>query len=235
MIMMCMCAGASAFAPLVVPGRCTVLPIAARPLPLRPGLFLPSAARLPVGQKQRITATHTTMSISAGLAETLFKFDNVAVLPFWLLMILVPKSSATQGVMGSYVAFVPLALIYAFLVFSSITAPGGLDLFTSGAGVTLGALSKAFADPGTMAAGWAHYVCFDLFVGRWMWADGLRNKVLTTHSLVLGLFFGPVGLLSHLITRSLFSASEIPKDPLVDGLDDPMSDENLVSLIEDRR
>lgn len=44
-----------------------------------------------------------------------------------------------------------------------------------------------------------------------------------------------MGLLSHLITRSLFSGSGTPKDPLVDGLDDPMSDENLVSLIEDRR
>ena len=49
---------------------------------------------------------------------------------------------------------------------------------------------------------------------------------------IAGLFFGPLGLLSHLITRSLLSSS---KDPLVDGLDDPMSDENLVSLIEDQR
>lgn len=77
-------------------------------------------------------------------------------------------------------------MIYCVLVFSSLTAPGGLDIFTSGSAVTLAALSKAFADPGTMAAGWAHYVCFDLFVGRWVWADGLRNRVVTIHSLVLG-------------------------------------------------
>ena len=82
--------------------------------------------------------------------------------------------------------FIPLAVIYCVLVFSSLTAPGGLDIFTSGSAVTLAALSKAFADPGTMAAGWAHYVCFDLFVGRWVWADGLRNRVVTIHSLVLG-------------------------------------------------
>lgn len=80
----------------------------------------------------------------------------------------------------------PLALIYGVLVVSSLAAPGGLDIFASGSSITLSTLSKAFAEPGTMAAGWAHYVCFDLFVGRWVWADGLRNKVLTVHSLVLG-------------------------------------------------
>jgi len=84
---------------------------------------------------------------------------------------------------------VPLAVIYGILVVSSLAAPGGLDIFTSGSAVTLATLSKAFAEPGTMAAGWAHYVCFDLFVGRWVWADGLRNKVVTAHSLVLGEWF----------------------------------------------
>ena len=117
---------------------------------------------------------------------------------------------------------------------SSLAAPGGLDIFSSGAGITLAALSQAFASPGTMAAGWAHYVCFDLFVGRWVWADGLRNKVPARHSLVLGLFFGPLGLLTHLATRALVARGSL-KDPVVDGLDDPMSDENLYSLIEDRR
>ena len=157
--------------------------------------------------------------------------------------------------MGSYWAFVPvsrvstrrqslhlvrltqtpqLGLIYVALLVSSLAAPGGLDIFSSGAGITLAALSQAFASPGTMAAGWAHYVCFDLFVGRWVWADGLRNKVPARHSLVLGLFFGPLGLLTHLATRALVARGSL-KDPVVDGLDDPMSDENLYSLIEDRR
>ena len=157
--------------------------------------------------------------------------------------------------MGSYLAFVPvsrvstrrqslhlvrltqtpqLGLIYVALLVLSLAAPGGLDIFSSGAGITLAALSQAFASPGTMAAGWAHYVCFDLFVGRWVWADGLRNKVPARHSLVLGLFFGPLGLLTHLATRALVARGSL-KDPVVDGLDDPMSDENLYSLIEDRR
>jgi len=41
-----------------------------------------------VREQQRVFQASTTkMSVSAELAETLFKLDNVAVLPFWLLMV----------------------------------------------------------------------------------------------------------------------------------------------------
>jgi hypothetical protein len=50
-----------------------------------------------------------------------------------------------------------------------------------------------------MAAGWAHYLTFDLFVGRWILFDSIKNRVFAAHSLVLANLFGPVGLLSHLV------------------------------------
>ena len=56
--------------------------------------------------------------------------------------------------------------------------------------------------PGTAAA-WVHYIAFDLIVGRYVYFDGLENNVFTRHSLVGCLMFGPVGFISHLITRSL--------------------------------
>lgn len=39
----------------------------------------------------------------------------------------------------------------------------------------------------------------DLFVGRWIYLDGMRNGVWTAHSLALAFFFGPTGILSHLV------------------------------------
>jgi hypothetical protein len=50
-----------------------------------------------------------------------------------------------------------------------------------------------------MAAGWAHYLTFDIFVGRWILFDSIKNRVFAAHSLVLANLFGPVGLLSHLV------------------------------------
>jgi hypothetical protein len=43
----------------------------------------------------------------------------------------------------------------------------------------------------------------DLFVGRWIYWEGQRTGVWTVHSLVLCLFAGPMGLLSHLGTNWL--------------------------------
>lgn len=41
--------------------------------------------------------------------------------------------------------------------------------------------------------------------GRFVYLDGSKNKVFTKHSLLLCYLFGPVGLLSHLLTRGAFS------------------------------
>mmetsp|Transcript_14324 Transcript_14324/g.22215 ORF Transcript_14324/g.22215 Transcript_14324/m.22215 type:complete len:123 (-) Transcript_14324:228-596(-) len=121
--------------------------------------------------------------------------------------------------------------MYGFLVFSGLS--GGSELLANAAsGDVLGALAKEFSNPLTMAAGWSHYLAFDLFVGRWVWIDGLRNRVFTSHSVFLCLMFGPLGLLSHLATRALSTGGKA-KDVLSEGLADSMSDENLLKLVED--
>ena len=40
----------------------------------------------------------------------------------------------------------------------------------------------------------------DLFVGRWIYWQGQQTGIWTIHSLVLCLFAGPMGLLSHIAT-----------------------------------
>jgi hypothetical protein len=58
-----------------------------------------------------------------------------------------------------------------------------------------------------MATGWVHYIVMDLFVGRWIFLEGWDKRVWTTHSLILCLFAGPVGLLSHLLTVAIVQAT----------------------------
>lgn len=41
--------------------------------------------------------------------------------------------------------------------------------------------------------------------GRFVYLDGQKNRVFTKHSLLLCYLFGPVGFLSHLLTRGAFS------------------------------
>ena len=133
------------------------------------------------------------------LIEYLYDGANIFVLPFWLLMVLLPNWGVTRKVMGSVLPFVPLALAYIFCFISSIE-PDSMAAF---ANPTLSALAGLFADERVMATGWIHFIVMDLFVGRWIYLQGQKQGIFTRHSLALCLFAGPIGLLSHLITTQL--------------------------------
>jgi Domain of unknown function (DUF4281) len=129
----------------------------------------------------------------------LFTVANVFVLPFWVLVILVPNWDWTRRVMSSYVPFVALALLYVGLFISSLTVEGAEKL----ANPQLVDIAKFFADEKAAATGWVHYLVMDLFVGRWIYWEGQRTGMWTRHSLVLCLFAGPMGLLSHIMTAAI--------------------------------
>ncbi|MEL7333705.1 MAG: ABA4-like family protein [Cyanobacteria bacterium J06560_2] len=133
------------------------------------------------------------------LIEYLYDGANVFALPFWTLMVLFPSWSVTRRTMASTLPFVPLAIAYIYCFANSLD-PDSIEAF---ANPTLSTLAGLFADERVMATGWIHYIVMDLFVGRWIYLQGQEKGIWTRHSLVLCLFAGPVGLLSHLITTQL--------------------------------
>lgn len=133
------------------------------------------------------------------IIEYLYNGANLFVLPFWLLIVIVPNWSVTRRVMASTLPFVPLALAYIYCFINSLE-PESVESF---ANPTLSAIAALFADEKVMATGWIHFVVMDLFVGRWIYWQGQEKGIFTRHSLALCLFAGPIGLLSHLATAQL--------------------------------
>lgn len=129
--------------------------------------------------------------------DSLFDSANLFVLPFWLLMIGLPNWQVTRRVMASYLPFVGLAGLYVYL-FSTSLDPDSAQSF---ANPTLSDLAQLFSNPKVTATGWVHFLVMDLFVGRWIYLEGQRSGVWTRHSLILCLFAGPMGLLSHIVTQ----------------------------------
>ncbi|MCG8365900.1 MAG: DUF4281 domain-containing protein, partial [Pseudanabaenales cyanobacterium] len=117
--------------------------------------------------------------------------------PFWTLIVLAPNWKVTRRVMDSYLPFLALASLYIYLFIISLD-PESVQSF---ANPTLSDLARLFSDQRVMATGWVHFLVFDLFVGRWIYLEGQRTGVWTRHSLVLCLFAGPMGLLSHILTQ----------------------------------
>ena len=64
-----------------------------------------------------------------------------------------------------------------------------------------------FASDSALTAGWLHYLAFDLFIGSWIAADGLKRRVpalLILPCLPLTFLFGPLGLLLYILLRLAF-------------------------------
>lgn len=141
------------------------------------------------------------------LRELLFNGANLFVLPFWAVMIILPRWSVTQRVMASPLPFGALALLYLYFFIQSFGAGSPEDF----ANPTLEGIARLFSQEAIAATGWVHYLVMDLFVGRWIYFQGVEKKIITTHSLTLCLFAGPLGLLSHLITAAVVAAIA-PKD-----------------------
>lgn len=138
----------------------------------------------------------------------LFNLSNLFVLPFWALMILLPNWSITRKVMESYIPFVILAGLYLYLISGTITSESAQAL----ANPQLVDIARFFADERAAATGWTHFLVMDLFVGRWIYWEGQKTGIFTTHSILLCLFAGPLGLLSHIFTSWIKQKFFSPKE-----------------------
>jgi hypothetical protein len=74
---------------------------------------------------------------------------------------------------------------------------------------SLDGVMKLFASPWAALAGWVHYLCFDLFVARWILNDAPDAGYRLAPILFLTLMFGPAGLLCYLALRSWLQAVDL--------------------------
>ena len=95
-----------------------------------------------------------------------------------------------------------LAIAYGLLIWTGFgeAAGGGFG--------SIGEVRALFASDSALTAGWLHYLAFDLFVGSWIVADGLRRRIpvpLILPCLPLTFLFGPLGLLLFVLLRLAFA------------------------------
>jgi Domain of unknown function (DUF4281) len=126
--------------------------------------------------------------------ELAFRAGNLLALACWIALALSPPPRRwTPRVWQLTGLWVPLlmALAYVALLLGH-WGPGGFG--------SLAEVRQLFDRPGLLAAGWLHYLAFDLFVGTWIARDaaqrGLPHPVVLP-CLALTFMFGPAGLLAY--------------------------------------
>jgi len=121
----------------------------------------------------------------------IFGLANLSVLPLWFLIILLPHWSITRRIIGSpLVALVP-ATIYLVLV-----GPQIATLLSAVSNPSLSGITTLLATPAGATIAWAHFLAFDLLVGRWVYLDARERGIsalLIAPVLFLTFMLGPIG------------------------------------------
>lgn len=137
--------------------------------------------------------------------ETIFQLSNLLVVPFWLLIILLPQWRQTQRIAASPFIVAPAALLYAALVLPALGS-----LLPLLANPQLDSIAALLGTPAGATIAWAHFLAFDLFAGRWAYLDSRQRGLsawLVSPVLFLIFMVGPLGLLAYLLARTLLRRS----------------------------
>lgn len=128
-----------------------------------------------------------------------YRIVNFSTMPFWLAMILMPRSGLTRKLLAAVTPlYTSLGLAYIGFIGTSIAKAEERVDFTDPDSVM-----RAFQVPEGLLGGWTHYIAFDLFVGRWIWETALEEDRPARLSLLLTWWFGPAGLTLFLNRRRL--------------------------------
>lgn len=127
--------------------------------------------------------------------QLVFQFSSLLVMPFWILMVLLPTWHWTRRIITSPWTVAPAALLYTLLI-----VPMMADAVPALINPALAGIAELLGTPAGATIGWIHFLAFDLFVGRWVYLNGRRlgqSAWLVSPILLVVLMFGPLGLLLY--------------------------------------
>jgi hypothetical protein len=138
--------------------------------------------------------------------ENIYLMANWGVIPFWLLLIILPNHGVTNFFVQSIIAPLLLASAYVFVAYNIFLEGNIFNSFELYSG--LNGLISIFADDAFLLVFWLHFLSISLFLGAWISRDSQRYMVprfFVIISLVLTYFTGPAGLLIYWFIRIFFA------------------------------
>ena len=138
--------------------------------------------------------------------ENIYLMANWGVIPFWLLLIILPNHGVTNFFVQSIIAPLLLASAYVFVAYNIFLEGNILDSFELYRG--LDGLYSMFSSEAFLLVFWLHFLSISLFLGAWISRDSQRYMVprfFVIISLILTYFTGPAGLLIYWFIRIFFA------------------------------
>ncbi|MDC0059649.1 ABA4-like family protein [Pelagibacteraceae bacterium] len=139
--------------------------------------------------------------------ENIYLWSSFGVIPFWIMLILIPNSRFTQFFVNSVTAPLILASAYVYIIYQAILLDEAIfDIFKIY--LSLDDLYTLFATESFLLIFWLHFLTLNLFIGAWAAQDGVKYNISRTFMffpLVLIYFTGPLGLVFYWIIRIFYA------------------------------
>ena len=139
--------------------------------------------------------------------ENIYLWINFGILPFWLMLIIIPNSKFTQFFVNSIILPLILSTTYIYIIYQTILLDEPifdiLRLYFS-----LDNLYTVFATESFLLIFWLHFLALNLFLGSWISRDGVKYNIsrgLVSVPLILVYFTGPLGLVLYWIIRVFYA------------------------------
>ena len=138
--------------------------------------------------------------------ENIYLWTNFAVLPFWLMLLVIPNWKITQFFVNSIILPLILASTYTYVIYQGILEEPIFDTFKLY--FSLDNLYTVFATESFLLIFWLHFLALNIFLGTWIARDGVKYNIpisLTFFPLIFVYFTGPLGLVLYWIIRIFYA------------------------------
>ena len=139
--------------------------------------------------------------------ENIYIYSSFGVLPFWLLLILIPNSKITQIFVNSIILPILLSTAYVYVLYQSILLDEPFfDIFKLY--LSIDNLYTIFATESFLLFFWIHFLALNLFLGSWVSRDSVKYNIprkIIFFPLILIYFSGPTGRVLYWFFRIFYS------------------------------
>tara|TARA_B110000444_G_scaffold227520_1_gene232723 strand:+ start:323 stop:793 length:471 start_codon:yes stop_codon:yes gene_type:complete len=138
--------------------------------------------------------------------DNIYLVVNWGVIPFWILLIILPNHGVTNFFVQSIIPSLLLAATYSYISYNIFLEGNILDSFELYSG--LDGLYSMFSNEAFLLIFWIHFLAISLFLGAWISRDSLKYMVprfFVVIILILTYFTGPVGLFVYWFIRIFFA------------------------------
>ena len=139
--------------------------------------------------------------------ENIYLWTNLGILPFWLMIVIIPNSKITQILVNSIILPLILSTAYVYVIYQSILLEESiLDIFQLY--LSLDNLYTVFATESFLVLFWIHFLALNLFLGSWISRDAIKYNIsrkIALVPLILVYFTGPLGLMLYWFFRVFYA------------------------------